>query len=239
MANKAGMYSNPITAPVQGYRDLTKKNHTAPLTWVDQYGVTQHAENQAQKNQFTQMQQNKYLRGQLAQYDANASPYLKQLQQQFGQQVQYGIGQASGNVMAGINQFLSRRGIDPRRGGIGASLQAQQLGALQQQGAQAQMSFSNQLLQHLQTDRNAVLTGTLSFFQALDKMNYNNELNKNMLDFQQNIQRDNARWQALGSVLGLGGQVLTGMFGVSSGMPDTSQLPGEMQTMSPIYGSGQ
>lgn len=216
MANRALMYSNPVTAPFQAYNDLSKPRHSS-ITWVDQYGNTQHADTSAQKDAFTQMQQNREIRNQLARYDANANPYAAQLQRQFGQQVQYGIGQASGGLMANINQFLTRRGIDPRRSGIAASLQAQQLGGLQQQGAQAQMNFSQQLLTHMQEDRNAVLTGTLTFFQALQKMNYGNELNKNFAQFQQDLNQNQQRWQALGSLIGLGGQVLGGLFGGPAG----------------------
>jgi len=210
-----------------------KRNHVAPYTWVDAEGNTQHAETQAQKDQHTELLRNRRLRADLGRYDQYANPYAAQLQRQFGQQVQYGIGQATGGLMSNINQFLTRRGIDPRRSGIAASLQAQQLGGLQQQGAQAQMNFSQRLYQEMNANRNAVLTGELSFFQTLDRMNYQNELNKDLARFQQELQRDNNRWNALGSVIGLGGQVLGGLFGGGSA-PNTSQLPGEMQTMEPV-----
>lgn len=211
------------------------------LTFTDRYGTTQHAENAAQKDAFLQAQNNKYLRRELQQYDANANPYAADLMRQFGQQIQFGIGQQSGGVMSGINQFLTRRGIDPRRSGIAASLHAQQLGALQQQGQQAQLSFNQRLLGAMQNDRNAVLTGTLSFFQALDRMNYQNELNKDFARFQQEMQTDQNRWNALGKVVGLGSQVIAGLFGGGmtggelSYSASSGPLPGEFGQMDPVY----
>jgi len=214
------------------------------ITWVDAQGNTQHAENQAEKDAFNQRIRDRRLQADLGRYDQYANPYAAQLQRQFGQQVQYGIGQATGGLMSNINQFLTRRGIDPRRSGIAASLQAQQLGGLQQQGAQAQMNFTQRLYQEMNANRNAVLTGELSFFQTLDRMNYQNELNKDLARFQQELQRDSSRWGALGSVIGLGGQVLGGLFG-GGGMSDlnyNAQMNNMMQAtpqpdaaMQPVY----
>jgi len=235
------MAYNPFIQNPDGSKRAT--GHSS-YTWTDENGNVQHAENQAEKNAFTQRLRDNRLRQDLGRYDQYANPYAAQLQRQFGQQVQYGIGQSTGGLMANINQFLTRRGIDPRRGGIAASLQAQQLGGLQQQGAQAQMNFSQRLYQEMNANRNAVLTGELSFFQTLDRMNYQNELNKDLARFQQELQRDNQRWGALGSVIGLGGQVLGGLFG-GGGMSDlnyNAQMNNMMQAtpqpdanMQPVY----
>jgi hypothetical protein len=198
-----GLYQDPKTGKV--YRKKVRSTGIGQFETTDEYEAT----NSARAGQIErQFRYNNQFNRDMARYDAESMKYRDQLLAMFGQNVDVATGLAQRGTQAGVNQFLARRGIDARRGGLGASLMATAQGQLQGQGAQAKTNFSAQLAQAQAQWRDDFTKREFAYFQHLEQMQIQADIQRDLMRFQAELQKDQAKWAAFGDVLKLGGAAL-------------------------------
>ncbi len=107
-------------------------------------------------------------------------------------------------VQSNVNQFTQRRGLE---GGIAADIAGNAQAQLAGQVAQAQLDFDTQINQLLHQERAAFVQGQFDFFNRMRFLERQGEIQKDLLRFQMNLQRDQQAFDMWNNALSLGGQL--------------------------------
>lgn len=163
-----------------------------------------------QRRNYEQIQRGKQFDKALGKYDETQGKFFEQMRQGFRQRSQ---SIASGQLTTGtsaINQSMARAGL-----GFSGVQQAALTGLYGQVGAaqtQAQSEYDQRLNELQQTQRDAFVRGEFDFFNQLQAMSYQHDLDKELASFQAELaDKYSSGWNDFFNVLGQA----AGMFGGS------------------------
>jgi hypothetical protein len=120
---------------------------------------------------------------------------LGRLTRQFRTAAETATAQQLGGVLRGVGQTAARRGIVGS--GVAAGIEGQARTALAGQALQAQLDFRTQLEGLFQQQRHQFRMGRYDFFEAMDLLNRQGQIQYGLAELQLNARQDDALQQSL------------------------------------------
>lgn len=183
------------------YQDLTtgqvkKKNSHGQYYDAEDSTEDRYERTFTQKNQFNRN---------LNLYDEEVAKKRDMLTQGFNQAAEYQGARQMGGLAAQTGLYAQRMGLGSD---FTAALNAEQQGQLRQEIVSSTMDFQTKLGLLEQSERIGYLKGEFDYMHAMDTMDRQFELSKEMIRFQARLQQDMQAQQIFGDFLELGGTAL-------------------------------
>jgi len=169
------------------------------------------------KPQFEAAAQNRQLQGQLGQLQGLQEKQFEDLTKGFRVGSEVGVGRALRGTLRGVNQGIASRGFGDS--GLSPFIESQARAGLAGQALEAQLNFRDRLSQAQAADQSAFLQNKFAYFDSLQKLEKQFDLNKEMAMFQSKLAQDSQRRN---SILNLAGSI--GSFIGSGGLSSLSGL---------------
>lgn len=179
------------------------------ITDYDPYtGAVIHTNTQGDMDRYLAKRRKNYedlqLQRRMDQYDAQSGKYLEQLQNLYGMRADRSAAQQVGAAAQGIQRGLLRGGLEG--GGLSQSILSRERSKVLGEATGAKMNFSQALLSYQQEARDRVLTGELDYFNEIERMRINENLEEKFARFQSQLAKDEqSRNSFLGMLSSIGG----------------------------------
>jgi len=145
----------------------------------------------------------------LAKWDSVQGEFTDRMRRGFQNSSELQAARQQRGVQSQTNQFIRQRGLE---GGMGADIFATTQNQLAGAVASAQADFDVQLNSLIQQERSAFIRGEFDFFNRMALIGRQGEIQKDIMQFQQNLQRDQGTWDTWMTALKWGGALALSYF---------------------------